>query len=232
MKRGARGGNLSLFHDFSKALQVEQSRNPRPLMLVIAGHNGAGKSTCYREFLADSVGAFIENHIDPDTVERDIRAELTAVGIKKSDLEYSKLAQRESNSLRQQYFDNRRAFSFETVLSDPVGGKVGFMREAVQNGYLVVLLAVGLDSPDKSVERVALRVRRGGHSVPTEKIYERYPRVIGNIKQAVTVATLALVVDNSSDNLDCNNGAYFPFVLYVHGEIIKAEDDVPAWWMN
>jgi predicted ABC-type ATPase len=199
-------------------------------MLVIAGHNGAGKSTCYRMFLAESLGQHIEEHIDPDAIEKSIRADFGRLGITMTDYEFSIMAQQESNTLRQQYFENKIAFSFETVLSDSVGDKVGFMKRAVESGYLVILLAVGLDSPERSRRRVDLRVKRGGHDVPTDSIFGRYPRVIGNIKSAVDVVSLALVVDNSEDNLDNNNGSYKAFALYRNGCVAKTVVNIPSWW--
>lgn len=201
-------------------------------MMVIAGHNGAGKSTCYREYLADTLGGNIKEHIDPDVIERAIRTDFREVGEEKSDKEFSRLAQVESNRLRNHYFDNRIAFSFETVFSDTLRDKVNFIKEAVESGYLVALLAVGLDSPEKSRQRVKLRVQRGGHNVPPEKIVERYPRVIYNIKEAVGVVSLALVVDNSEDNLGDNDGAYRAFALFVNGKMVNAADDIPEWWKS
>lgn len=196
-------------------------------MMIIAGHNGAGKSTCYRTYLQNDLGQYLQDHIDPDAIERIIRAECAE---EKTDDEFADLAQKESNRRRLMYFENRIAFSVETVLSDPVGDKVGFIREAVHRGYLVAVLAVGLDSPEKSRERVALRVSRGGHNVRPDRIAARYPRVISNIKNAVRVASVALVVDNSDDNFDDENGAYYAFSLFVNGENTEVGDFTPLWW--
>ncbi|MFH2000031.1 MAG: zeta toxin family protein [Planctomycetota bacterium] len=206
------------------------SREPRPLMVVIAGHNGAGKSTCYRSFLAATLGQHLDEHIDPDAVEREIRAEMTEAGIVMPKVWFSAQAQKESNKLREQYFASRTPFSFETVLSDPVGDKVEFMRRAVEGGYLVVLMAVGLDSPEKSLQRVSLRVQHGGHDVPVDRVYSRYPRVIENLRKASLVATLAILIDNSDDNTDYNAGAYRPFALFAGGALLKSDGATPEWW--
>ena len=90
-----------------------------------------------------------------------------------SDDNFSLLAQEEALGLRSMYLENGIAFSMETVLSDPVGEKVRFLQEAVRRGFFVVLLAVGLESPEKSQERAGLRVSRGGHNVKSEKIVSR-----------------------------------------------------------
>lgn len=162
-----------------------------PLLFVIAGHNGAGKSTCYRKYLREKIAPLIGNHIDPDAVEREIRADLQGESL--SDDEFSRLAQDEANRLRRLLLDNEVSFSFETVFSDEIGDKVRFMADASSRGYVVALLAVGLDSPEKSKARVALRVQRGGHNVPADRLESRYQRVLNNFAQGVQVASVALV---------------------------------------
>ncbi|OIR02183.1 zeta toxin [mine drainage metagenome] len=199
-------------------------------MLVIAGHNGAGKSTCYRVHYSDLLRPHIQEHIDPDAIEGEIRAAYEGQTHNLTIKDFSILAQKESNQLRLQYFENKIPFSFETVLSDEIGDKVGFMKKAVDSGYFVALIAVGLSSPCKSRCRVDLRVERGGHDVPTSKIFERYPRVIDNFRNAVGVVSLAIVVDNSDENQDDENGCYRPLSLHVGGKIVGTADYIPAWW--
>ena len=195
---------------------------------MIAGHNGAGKSTCYRKNLRAAIAPHIQEHIDPDVIERDIRANW--VGQPQSADEFSKRAAREANALREMYLEHELAFSFETVFSDPVDGKIDFLKEALRRGYVVALLAVGLDSPEKSMERVALRVSRGGHDVPRERLILRYPRVLNNIAKGVNVASVALVVDNSEDNIIDDGDAFFAIALFAAGELLESVEDAPTWW--
>lgn len=199
-------------------------------MLVIAGHNGAGKSTCYRMYFAEVLKGHLEEHIDPDAVERGIRAALSSTSTRKSSDDFSRLAQAESERLRQQFLENRTSFSFETVLSDTVGHKLDFMRQAVGLGYFVVLIAVGLDSPERSAQRVALRVQRGGHNVPSDRIKDRYPRVINNLRQAVDIVSLSIILDNSGENQDDEFGCYDPVSLHFEGMLIGSSDNPPGWW--
>lgn len=118
----------------------------------------------------------------------------------------------------------------ETDFSDTVDDKIGLLRDAVRSGYFVAVLAVGLDSPNKSKQRVALRVQKGGHSVPIEKIERRYPRVIKNLSRAVSLVQAALVVDNSQDNTTNERGAYVAFAHFVDGVCIARNANIPAWW--
>lgn len=217
-----------MFNAFSDRFEAGHAAHGGPLLLVIAGHNGAGKSTCYQRYLRDAMAPYLSEHIDPDAIERGIRAEWAGEPL--SDEEFSRLASQEANILRRMYLDSGRAFSFETVFSDPVGDKVGFLQEAVRRGYFVVLLAVGLNSPEKSQARVALRASRGGHNVRPDLIVSRYPRVIQNLVQAVEVVSLALIVDNSADNFDVDGDAYFAFALFSNGRLVESVEDVAPWW--
>lgn len=87
------------------------------------------------------------------------------------------MAQTEGPHLRWMYLEHGIAFSMETVFSDQKGDKVAFIREARRRGYFVVLIAIGLESAEKSLGRVALRVQRGGHGVPHDRIVKSATRV-------------------------------------------------------
>jgi predicted ABC-type ATPase len=79
----------------------------------------------------------------------------------------------------------RESFVFETVCSDPVGEKVGFLRRVAQSGYNTILCFIGIAGPPVSEQRVAMRVLEGGHDVPTEKLVQRFPRTLANLKLAL-----------------------------------------------
>lgn len=195
---------------------------------MIAGHNGAGKTTCYRKYLSEALSPWIEYHVDPDAVEREIRADLSGEPL--TDDEFSRMAQGEADRLRRGYLDSEVSFSFETVFSDEKGDKAGFMAEARRRGYVVVLLAVGLNSPEKSQARVARRVAKGGHNVPADRIESRYPRVLHNFALGAKVASVALLVDNSTDSPDADGDSYQAFALFEDGELVSVEDPAPIWW--
>lgn len=199
-------------------------------MVVIAGHNGAGKSTCYEEYLREALSPYLERHIDPDAIEREIRSDWPDPPL--SDEAFSIQAAKEATRRREQYVQDGIAFSMETVLSDPFGDKLRFLKDAVSRGYYVILLAVGLDSAERSQERVLLRVSRRGHNVKPEKIQERYPRVLRNFSRAVGLVSAALIVDNSVDNPDEAGGAYFAFARFTEGKLQETAEPIPSWWLD
>lgn len=196
--------------------------------MVIAGHNGAGKTTIYRERFADALTAYLATHINPDEVEQTITLDLGEHSHTKRELEL--LAAKESARLRHQYLDQDTSFSFETVLSDPAHEKVGFMDEAGHRGYLVVLIAVGLDSIELSKARVAIRHAKGGHNVPEDKIEGRYERVLLNFAHGARAATLAIFLDNSEDRSEDNLDTYWDIAFFENGELVVKDESPPAWW--
>ena len=152
----------------------------RPILVALAGPNGAGKTTFYRSFLASS-GLYFVN--------ADVIAQQLAVDPYRA----AQLA----GAFRQQLLEQRVSYVFETVFSDPVGDKLGFLKRAESMGYAVVLLFIGIEGPQISDERVAMRVSQGGHDVPTDKLIERYPRVMRNLRNALLEVSNVRVYDNS-----------------------------------
>jgi len=154
----------------------------RPIIVAIAGPNGAGKSTFYKAFFEEAGLPFV----NADLIAR----ELNVVDSYEAALQ--------ANLIREEYVSERESFIFETVLSDPVGAKIEFLRQAVSSGYTVVFCFIGLDAPQTSNQRVAMRTSQGGHDVPEDKIAARYPRSLENLKRAVLGLPHVYVYDNSS----------------------------------
>ena len=154
--------------------------NRRPVIVAIAGPNGAGKSTFFHAFLAQSGLRFV--NADSLAGELGLDAYLAAA-----------LA----GQIRQSLFELGESFAFETVFSDPVGEKVAFLEHAAAEGYTVFLCYIGLEEASQSTTRVAMRVSQGGHDVPDEKLQQRFPRTLTNLKRAIERLPLVLVYDNS-----------------------------------
>jgi predicted ABC-type ATPase len=125
----------------------------------------------------------------------------------------------------------RLTFAFETTL----GGNTipHLLGEAMQSGIEVFVWYVGLESPELHIQRVAARVRRGGHSIPEEIIRRRYERSRLNLVQLLPSLTELRVYDNS-DQADPEAGGQPTPRLVLHlkrGRIVDPEDlsHTPEW---
>lgn len=152
----------------------------RPILVALAGPNGAGKSTFFDAFLAKT-GLYFVN------------ADVLALALGIDPYQAADLA----DKLRRQLLQQRESFIFETVFSDPVGDKVNFLQEAERAGYAVLLIFIGLSGPALSDTRVAMRAAAGGHDVPGQKLYVRFPRTMNNLKKALSAISNVLVYDHT-----------------------------------
>jgi predicted ABC-type ATPase len=112
------------------------------------------------------------------------------------------------------------SFVAETVFSHE--SKLELVHDAVAAGYLVALHVVMVPEA-LAVARVANRVEAGGHTVPKDKIGQRYMRLWPLVAEAVGLVDSAVVYDNTR--------ARRPFRIvarYEHGHVI-GEPDWPAW---
>ena len=179
----------------------------RPIVVALAGPNGAGKTTFYYAHLQPA-GLRLVN---ADVLARELDLEPYA-------------AARMAGAVREELIRLRESFVMETVFSDPVGDKLGFLREASRADYTVLLCFIGVSGPEVSEQRVAMRVSQGGHDVPTEKLVSRYPRTMENLRKAVRELPHVWVFDN--DDLRR------PFRLAAvseAGRVVRLEKPVPGW---
>ncbi len=152
----------------------------RPLVIAIAGSNGAGKSTFYEAHLSQSGLRF---------VNADVLAAELAIGVYE--------AAEMTAALRQALIDRGESFIFETVLSDPIGEKVQQLAGYLKLGYEVVLIFIRVDSVETSIQRVSMRASQGGHDIPDEKLLARFNRTRANLRRAIGCLPHVLVYDNS-----------------------------------
>ncbi len=71
------------------------------------------------------------------------------------------------------------------------------MRNAKQAGYRALLVYVALGDPELHIERVRLRVSRGGHDIPDSDIRRRYWRSLSHAPEAILLANETVLLDNS-----------------------------------
>jgi predicted ABC-type ATPase len=94
--------------------------------------------------------------------------------------------------------DVHKTVGVETVLS--TGKYRRLVTKAKERGFLVWLIYVVLDSPERNIERVKLRVLKGGHDVPDDKVRARYSRSLQQFPWFLDQADEAWIYDNSGDS--------------------------------
>lgn len=184
-----------------------------PTLVVLAGPNGAGKSTFFDLYLRETGLRFVNADLIaaalPEDLDAKSRAQISAAA---ADLE------------RRALVAAGHDLCMETVFSDPVGAKIAFLRGAQQAGYRVELVFIGLAGAELSQARVIQRVLQGGHDVPDEKLFERFPRVLRNLEEAITVVDTARIFDNSDPTRP-----YAQVARISRGLIEWQADPSPQW---
>ena len=141
-------------------MKAPKSDSP-PQAVIIAGPNGSGKSTCATLLLPKGM-PFVNADV--------IAAELSGKPGTPGDINAGRLLLGRLSG----YEDEHRDFAFETTLATKM--LADRVDKWQKEGYQVHLLFFWLPSEDMAVERVAQRVRTGGHSVPEATIRRRYKK--------------------------------------------------------
>jgi predicted ABC-type ATPase/GNAT superfamily N-acetyltransferase len=160
-----------------------------PRVIVLAGCNGAGKTTAARTILAEEL-----------RVLTFVNADVIAQGLAGFDPNNVALEAGRIMLARLQELAAARAnFAFETTLAGRTNAS--WLKQLRQQGYVVHLVYFWLASADLAVARVAARVRLGGHSVQEATIRQRYVRSVRNF---FTVYQPLLSTWKVYDNTDPN----------------------------
>ncbi|MGN6820460.1 MAG: zeta toxin family protein [Sphingomonas sp.] len=188
-----------------------QQKSGKPLAIILAGHNGSGKSTMWYEQLAPQLQIPLVNadrmmlSILPETSSNAPLPDWART-LRDGDESWMKVAQNGVQAFVAEALSNGVPFAMETVFShwkelpdDKVESKIDQILQMQRAGYFVVLFFVGLANQALSVLRVETRVRGGGHAVDAAKLAERFPRTQKAIRAAASVANAAILVDNSRE---------------------------------
>ncbi len=160
---------------------------PRPVLYVLAGVNGAGKSSIGGHLLAQAGLPWF----NPDAFARELRR-ATGCGQDEANIE----AWQESVRRLDAAIESRSSYALETTL----GGRTVVAKvRAATNTHDVIIWFCGLASPEQHISRVAARVRAGGHDIPASKIRERYPQAQLNLISLMPHVSFLRVYDNSKE---------------------------------
>jgi predicted ABC-type ATPase len=161
----------------------------RPSIHVLAGVNGAGKSSIG--------GAAIHQHggeyFNPDEAARGLREKDPTL----TQADANSAAWRQGVRLLKRAIEEGLDFTFETTL----GGSTitTLFMQAAERGIEVHVWYVGLSSPELHIERVQARVSQGGHDIPEHDIHRRYEHSRLNLIALLPHLTTLHVYDNSMD---------------------------------
>jgi predicted ABC-type ATPase len=140
-----------------------------PQVVLIAGPNGAGKTSLAPFLLRDRFSEF--TFINADTIASGLSAFAPeTVAIEAGRIMLSRL---------RELSERKESFAFESTLA--ARSYASWLKRLRLQGYEVHLIFVWLRSIDLAIERVAERVRRGGHAIPLQEIRRRFQRGIDNL---------------------------------------------------
>ena len=158
-----------------------------PVLAVVIGANGAGKTTWARAnrdllpspfYNADSIA---EGLGDANSVELQIRARA---------LVDREIAERLANG------DD---FGFESTWSG--ASRPAIVRDAANRGYYTRAVFLGTNAPEINIERVRRRVLEGGHDIPENEIRRRWNQAFENLLGMWEVIETIHVMDSSRDRV-------------------------------
>lgn len=118
------------------------------------------------------------------------------------------------------HINERTIFSIETTLSGQ--NVIRQIRKAKEQGYKITMFYVALDDVTQNINRVALRVKKDGHDIPTEDILRRNKTSFDQLYRYAYIIDTLVLIDNSLDD--------GKIILEVNNSFITFETDyLPAW---
>ncbi len=158
-----------------------------PKLYIIAGCNGAGKTTASYTVLPEMLGC--REFVNADEIAKG----LSPFNPESVAFEAGRLMLQRIDDLLEQKAD----FAFETTLATRSYTKL--VERAHSKGYFVTLLYFWLPSAEQAVSRVETRVSEGGHNIPVDVIYRRYANGIKNlISLYIPLCDYWTIYDNSA----------------------------------
>jgi len=155
-------------------------------LYIIAGCNGAGKTTASFTILPEVLGC--KEFINADEIAKGLSPfQPESVAMQAGRIMLARM---------DELLQKGETFAFETTLATKSYKQK--IEWAQANGYEVILLFFWLDSPNMAKKRVAQRVAEGGHSIPTETIERRYHNGIANLFAIyMDIVDICYIFDNS-----------------------------------
>ena len=149
--------------------------------ILIAGVNGTGKSSL--RGVLEGQGVLLGHIIDADVIAKQNNY---------NNIKAGKKAIAEINYC----LENNLSFTQETTLAGHRVEKT--IRQARRQGYYVTMFYVGLSSKEESLNRIANRVKKGGHDIPKNDVIRRFDNRINSLKKIVPLCDEVIFYDNEN----------------------------------
>ena len=155
-------------------------------LYIIAGCNGAGKTTASFTILPEVLGC--KEFINADEIAKGLSPfQPESVAMQAGRIMLARM---------DELLQKGETFAFETTLATKSYKQK--IEWAQANGYEVTLLFFWLDSPNMAKKRVAQRVAEGGHSISSQTIERRYHNGIANLFAIyMDMVDICYIFDNS-----------------------------------
>lgn len=199
------------------------SSPPKPRISVLAGVNGAGKSSIGGATVREKKSEYY----NPDEVSRSLRVNDPTL----FQADANAAAWREMVRLLKRAIEEGLDFAFETTL----GGTtiLRLLVYAASLGIEIYVWYAGLSSPELHIERVRARVRHGGHDISEQDIRRRYEHSLMHLIELLPSLTALRVFDNSVDADPLDGRTPMPMLVLdiERGKILNSPDlsRTPDW---
>ena len=163
------------------------AENDRLHLYIIAGCNGAGKTTASFTVLPEMLNC--REFVNADEIAKGLSPfNPEGVAIQAGRLMIDRILH---------LLKEGQTFAFETTLA--TRSYVNLIQRAQKRGYFVTLLFFSLSTPEQAVARVAKRVSLGGQNIPTEVVRRRYDAGLQNLFQLyIPIVDYWTLYDNSN----------------------------------
>jgi predicted ABC-type ATPase len=189
-----------------------------PVLFIVAGPNGSGKSLFSKELTVSDFEVF-----DGDKHMAALIKKYPETG---SEALWSFINENIFEGQKREALEARLNYVFETNFSSADPMKTA--REFKKAGYEIHLLFMGLNSLEESIERVAYRVRKGGHKVSEESIRYNFEFGYKNLYEHVTEFDFVTLFDNGLASIE--EPIIPQEILYImKGKVYLKIKDYPEW---
>ena len=189
------------------------------MITVIAGVNGAGKSSIIGAYIRQAGG----DYCNPDEITRQLMAGDPGIGEEAANGEAWRIGFRQLQRAIAQDDD----YAFETTLG---GNSIrDALLDAAEKGRSIRILYMGLVSVEAHLERIAARAAKGGHAIPADKVRQRWESSRRNLTQLMSHCHEVRVVDNTAP---MHEGVPKPRVLLhlrERGLQVNRGESTPEW---